>query len=309
MPLILLALVSLIGLVGAARFVIAEVAILSHTLRSSRFGLSFLLLGLLTSLTEISVAINAQADGHPEIYAGNLIGGAFVILLLIIPFLTIIKGGLSLSRYLPPSTLTLFCGLMGLPVLVALDGYIGTADALALLIAYGAFVLTTLAKSGATLSIRIVFSKKVALSLLKIAGASLIIFISCHYLVLGTEAMADALHLPTFIISIILLSLGTNIPELTLAVAAVMKKESDVALGDYVGSASFNALLLGGFSLVNGPYVLGVAQYQPMLYVFLTGLLIFFIVGYSKRRIDKSEALILLACYGLILLVQGFSHI
>ncbi|MBP9827793.1 hypothetical protein KBC55_01425 [Patescibacteria group bacterium] len=299
---------SLILLVLAARFVIAEVDVLSRALHSSRFGLSFLLLGFLTSLTEIAVAINAQADGHPEIYAGNLIGGAFVILLLIIPFLAILKRGLPLQKHLPPSTLFLFCGLMGLPVLVALDGMIGVADSIALILAYAAFVFATLMKSGASFNISVVFTKKVGISFIKICLASVAIFASCHYLVLGTEELAAILGFPAFVVSIILLALGTNIPELSLAIASIVKKKADVALGDYVGSASLNALILGGFSLMNGPYSLGITKYQTVLYIFLLSLLIFLVAAYTKKRISLYEAMALIACYGAILAFQAFMH-
>src|SRR3989338_3302472 len=90
-----------IGMVWVASgLVVNGVEKFSRDTRISTFAMSFLILGVLTSLTEISVGLNAVIDEKPSVFAGNLIGGSFVILLLIVPLLAIFSGGVMLKHRL-----------------------------------------------------------------------------------------------------------------------------------------------------------------------------------------------------------------
>src|SRR3990167_5911120 len=71
---------------------------ISRRLEISAFAASFSILGILTSLPEISVGINAIIDKKPEIYVGNLLGASVVLFLMIIPLLAILGNGVKLSH-------------------------------------------------------------------------------------------------------------------------------------------------------------------------------------------------------------------
>lgn len=300
--------ISLIVIFFSARFVIAEVGSLANRLHASQFGVSLILLGFLTSLTDISVGVNAQLLGRPDIYAGNFIGGSFVIIFLILPLLTVLKKGLPLGKRLPRKHLIGFVALISVPILVALDGRIGTIDSIIMVSSYALFLFFELGGSHAKKRARSLMNKRVLLSVGKIALAGVVIFICSHYLVEGTEQLAILIGIPAFVVSVVLLSLGTNIPELSLAITSVLKKKTDVAFGDYVGSASLNPLMLGVFSLINGPYDLGFEGFRPLLFVFLLGNALFLYVGLRKGHIPISTSLILIAGYSLVLTHQVLAH-
>src|SRR5205085_2055996 len=70
----------------------------SKRLRLSPFAFSFVFLGILTSIPEFSVGIQAVIDKNSEIYVGNLLGGIVVLFLVVIPLLAIFGNGISLRH-------------------------------------------------------------------------------------------------------------------------------------------------------------------------------------------------------------------
>nr|MDQ3014986.1 hypothetical protein [bacterium] len=85
--------------------IISGVERLSKDAKVSRFAISFLLLGMLTSIPEISIGINSIIEGTPEIFVGNLVGASFVILVFIIPLLATFNKGIRLNQHLQPKRL------------------------------------------------------------------------------------------------------------------------------------------------------------------------------------------------------------
>lgn len=295
----------LVILVVGSRLMVTEMNQLSKLLHASAFGLSVLILGFLTSLPELSVAINAQLDQQPQIYAGNLMGGSFLLLSGIIPLFAFLQRGLNLKKTLQGHTLLLFLVLLSLPLLAALNGVITRIEAVVMIVMYGVFLLTmkpvSVEKVRRTTVPISVWTVKIA----KIAVISVAIYLACTQLVDITETAAVHFGIPAFIISFLALSIGTNIPELTLALQAIFRKTSDVAFGDYVGSAAMNPLMLSIFSLYHGSYALGLDGLTWIVAVFLGVNVLFGIFAVTQRRLSKYEALTLLVVYGAVTLIQA----
>lgn len=296
--------ICLLILVIGARIIVGQVHALSRMLRVSAFGVSVILLGFLTSLPEFSVAVNAQIDQQPQIYAGNLMGGVFLLLCGIIPLFAYIQNGISLKRSLHDGGLFAFIGLLSLPLLAALNGVITRPEAAVMIFGYLAFLVFVKPVSVQRVRHTRIPLKVLASKILIIGLAAVAIFLACNELVHITEAMASRFGIPTFIISFLVLSLGTNIPELTLALQAILKRTSDVAFGDYVGSAAANPLILGVFSFIHGSYALGIDNLLWMIGVFLLVNVVFLFFAWSHHRLSKREAIGLLGLYLVVSCLQ-----
>lgn len=286
-----------------SRFIVGEVDALARRVRFSRFGISFLLLGALTSLSEIFVAISSQASGHPEIFAGNLIGGIFVISLLIIPLLALFKGGLEFGKQFSRNKFVGFGLLNFLPIFTAYDGVIFRYEAAILLVAYSLFIYYELFSHAGKARLAALATKRNLLTMGGLILAAVGIFLGSNLLVSGTEELALVIGIPTFIVSLFLLSFGTNIPELSIAVSSILKKNTDIAFGDYFGSASFNVFLLGLFGMMNPFFAidLGVGN---ILLTFCIVNAVFLVFGITRRRIGRIEAGVLIASFLIIALLQ-----
>jgi cation:H+ antiporter len=82
--------VAFIGIWMGSGLAARSVERLAKSLKTSSFILSFIVLGIFTSISELSVGISAVVENDPEFFVGNLLGATIVLFLLIIPLLAII---------------------------------------------------------------------------------------------------------------------------------------------------------------------------------------------------------------------------
>lgn len=294
----------------ASKYVIRGVEAFSKSFRISSFAVSVFLLGILTSLTELSVGVQAVAEGKPEIFVGNLIGGSYVLLMFVIPLLVLLNKGIVMKNHLTPRELMLFLLLIVSPSFMVLDGTISGYDALFLLMLYGAFFY--LFEKSSRMSRRVLEAEQkkgvdkgiVLRALAYIVGGALLIYGSGIVLVDSLMAVATALRLSPFYLSLIVLPFGTNLPELVIAFRSAMRKESDVAFGDYVGSAAANPLIFAGLTLASGPFSIQNGGFSATLLLIVLGYGAFFVFARTKNRISVIEGLVLLCVFLLYLITD-----
>ncbi|MDP3993421.1 MAG: hypothetical protein U1C57_02810 [Candidatus Doudnabacteria bacterium] len=290
----------------AAGLVISGVNRFSRSVRISKFATSFLLLGLLTSIGEISVGINSILDKKPEIFVGNLIGGSFVILLFIVPILAIFGRGITLGQYLQPKKLSFFLVLIVAPSFLILDGYVSRYDGLLLILLYGLF-FNLFQKSEKLLEkpdLKQMNVPQTEYNLAKIVIGAILIFLASKILVDKTIYFASILEIPPFMISILILSIGTNLPELIIAANSIKNKQKSIAFGDYIGSAATNSLLFGTLVLIYGPFEVASNGFDFTLFILLLGYICFFSFAHSRKHLSLMQGVVLIVIYLFFFLVQ-----
>lgn len=273
------------------------------------FTVAFFVLGFLTSISEISVAFNSTLDKVPQVSVGNLIGASFVILLLIVPFLAVAGNGVTLRHTLSRRNLLVALAIILLPSLLIIDGNLTRTEGVLLLLVYITLLYLIRSKKGPAKELQsitheLVRSRGTAWDVVKIATGAVIIFIAGHYLVEEAVFFANAFTVPQSLIGLTLLSIGTNVPELAIAVRSVLKRREDVAFGDYLGSAVTNVPILGLLPLLNGSFRVEPGEFMATTALMAVGLLCFYIFAGSKDRISRKEGLILLAFYAAFLFLQ-----
>lgn len=290
----------------ASGLVVAGIGRFAKSVHVSAFASSFLILGVLTSLTEISVGLNSVLEGKPSIFVGNLIGGSFVILLLIIPILAIFNNGISFRHRLDQKRLLFFLVLIAAPSFVTLDGEVSIYDGLLVLAMYGTFFYVFQRQEGILDRIRNNKDKhSEAGSISKIIIGAVLIYFAGKILVDQTIFLAEFISVPPLLVSLLVLSLGTNIPELMITAKSIKQKHSEIAFGDYIGSAATNAMLFGVFTLMNGSFLLETRGFTPVFFVIVAGYVLFFIFSRIKNRLSPLEGMILILVYLVFLLFQA----
>ncbi len=288
---------SFVMLWTGAGIAVGAISKIASSLRISSFFVSFFLLGLFTSITEIMVGINATIDRQPEIFAGNLIGSSVVVFLFVVPLLAILGNGVSLNHTFKYRDLVLAATVVSLPAILTLDGRISTVDALICIVTYFYFLYSQAKNSQALDRLSAGISRRTAVyCLAKLLVAVFIVFFASNILVDQTKIIASSLGVPAFIISLLVISLGTNIPEISIAARAVLSRKKGVAFGNYVGSASLNTLEMGTLSLFSNRPILAQGSSYSII-AFIVGLLIFLSFGKSRSDISRQEGMVLLLCY------------
>lgn len=281
---------------------------ISHSLRMSSFFVSFFIMGLFTSLTEIMVGINAVISNQPEIFVGNLVGSSIVMFMLVVPLLAVLGNGINLNYSFKFKDLVTAALVVGIPALLTIDNRITLVDVLICLVLYGYFAFIQ-EKNNRSLSklVAINFSRSIIyVSLAKILVAIVLVFFASNILVKQTTVLADYLGATPFIISILVISIGTNIPELSIAVRAVLAKKKDIAFGNYLGSATLNTLELGLLGLISTKPIPALGS-NFSIAVFLVGLVLFLYFAKSRKTISRIEGSILILIYLLFVVFELFT--
>jgi cation:H+ antiporter len=279
----------------------------STKLKLSPFAFSFVFLGLLTSTPEFSVGLQAVADHDAEIFVGNLLGGIVVLFLVVIPILAVFGNGISLKHEMSNKTLLATLGVILAPSIMVLDRRVTNFEGAILMFLYLGLLYIIQRKHGIfdkenshLLNIKS-YSYK---DLLKILLGVGIVFVASNLIVDKTMYFAQTFHISAFYISLIIVALGTDLPELSLAVRSVVSGNKEVAMGDYIGAAAISPFLFGLFTILHNGEVLTVSNFIVTFLFTLVALSLFFIFFRSKQFLSRNNGLIMLGIYILFVFFE-----
>ena len=144
--------------------------------------------------------------------------------------------------------------------------------------------------------------KKLWLSYVLILGGLLMLVVAGQIIVNGATKIAESLGISQAIIGLTIVALGTSLPELATSVVAAMKKNSDIALGNVIGSNIFNGFFILGISASVRPLPAYSNMMVDLAMVTLGSLLVLvFVITNKKYEIKRWEGLLLLCIYACYL--------
>lgn len=278
----------------------------------SRFTAAFFILGFITSISELSVMINATLERAPQISAGNLAGASVVIFLLIIPLLAIGSGGIKLRHTLTATRLAASLVAVVLPVILLADGVATINEGVLCILGYITLLYfmrpqNHVARYDAAHTTNIApFDDMKALlrDVLNIIGGGVVIFIASRILIDETGYFSVLLGVTGSFIGLLVLSIGTNVPELVIALRSVQKKSTDIAFGNYLGSALTNTAIFGLLPVLNGRFFVNTNEFIVSSIILSAGALAMYIFAQSDRTITRSEGWSLATLYAVFLVIQ-----
>jgi cation:H+ antiporter len=284
---------------------------------ATSFGISPLVIGLTivafgTSAPEVAVSVGAVLDGKTDIAMGNVVGSNIFNVLFILGISAMIAP-LVVNIQLIRQEVPIMLGASLLLLALSLDGQLSFLDGgflLALLVAYTVFLIvqsrreTQAAKDGfadvvATVEPR-AWDSHWAAQIGLIAAGLVALVLGSEYLVQASVSFAKAIGVSDLVIGLTIVAAGTSMPEVATSITAAIKGERDIAVGNVVGSNTFNILgCLGISGLVSGDLGLAIApsllafDIWVMLAVALACLPIFI----TGREIARWEGGVFLAYY------------
>lgn len=299
-----LALLGLSYVLGvAASFVAKRAETISKRFGISDFIIGFFIIGVATSMPEITVAINSALQGIPELSLGNLLGASIVIFSLLLGVAAIFAGKLKISRFLKDDDFIWYCIVSSLPALAVVDGHLTRADGWWLIGAYLILGLKLYRRNH-------IYEKEMSIAaphkhhhvggqILAMVFGVAVLIVASNYLVNSAVELAGALQVPAIVIGLLALSLGTNLPELALVVTSGRGKSSNLVLGDLMSNVLLNVPTLGLLAVIR-PFEINALTSIISSAIFLaiaTGA--FGVLMWSKRSLTGREGLALIAIYGV----------
>ena len=234
------------------------------------FGISPLVVGLTivafgTSAPEVAVSVGAVLDGKTDIAIGNVVGSNILNVLFILGMSALIAP-LVVNIQLIRQEVPIMLGASLLLLALSLDGRLSFLDGgflFVLLVAYTAFVVvqsrreTQAAKDEFAEEIRPAragaWDSHWAAQIGLIAVGLVALVVGSDYLVQASVNFAKAMGVSDLVIGLTIVAAGTSMPEVATSITAAVKGERDIAVGNVVGSNTFNILgCLGLSGLVSG---------------------------------------------------------
>jgi cation:H+ antiporter len=296
----------------AALFVGAEWMVRGAARLARGFGVSALVVGLTvvsfgTSAPELVVSVMAGAAGRSGVALGNVLGSNIVNIGLILGLTALVCPLKVQLRLLVREVPIMIAAALVLWIL-ALDGLYQRWEGVLLLVGFAAFlafILRAAHQEGA--EVRAQFARHhngerpessrrwrdVGL----IAGGLVGLAVGAHLLVGSATWFGRLFGLSELVIGVTIVSIGTSLPELATSVVAAFRRESDIALGNIVGSNIFNSLSILGVATLVRPI-----EADPEVILFEIPVMVAFSVAllplsWTGKRIERWEGGVLVAGY------------
>jgi cation:H+ antiporter len=287
-------------------------------------GLTIVAFG--TSAPEVAVSVGAVLGGKTDLAIGNVVGSNIFNVLFILGLSALITP-LLVNVQLIRQEVPIMIGASILLLVLTLDGRLNLFEGVllfCLLIAYTVFLIvqsrsqTQAARDEYSNSVQPAatggWDSRLPVQLLLIAGGLGLLVLGSEWLVSAAVTFAKALGVSDLVIGLTIVAAGTSMPEVATSVTAAMKGERDIAVGNVVGSNTFNILgCLGVSGLVSGDLGLTVApallnfDVWVMIAVALACLPIF-MTGHEIARWEGGVFVAYYAAYVAYLILAAQQH-
>ena len=300
--------VSLAGIVFGADFLVAGSVSIARKYKVSDFVIGAAIIGVGTSTPELTVSFIGALNGNADVAIGNVVGSnifnVFGILGITAMFFPVTFDRQNLKFEIP------FClGISVLLMLLSMNFFtstsqcIGRIDGLVLLVCFAFFMWLSFYRDkkmkpaiSAEEEDKVEETGTVWLAIVKVLAGLAVLIYSCDLFVDNAVVVAKSFGVNDAFISLTLIACGTSLPELAASIAAALKKNTSMALGNVVGSNIFNiALILGLSSQVNPLTSTGITLVDYL--VMMTAVLVLYAFG-KDCRIQRWEGVILFLCFG-----------
>ena len=277
-----------------------------------RFRISPLVIGMTivafgTSAPELLVSMTSSIKGSAGIAMGNVIGSNIANIGLILGLTAMLCPIPTQNRKVSANGLVMILASL-LALVLSLNNGLSRIEGLIL---FAGIILFTV------ISIRLGRTKQDATQPdsepqgkeMSVLVALLLVALSCAMLAFGADFMVDgatsiaqALGVSDKVIGLTIVALGTSLPELAASVAAALKKEMDISIGNIIGSNIFNLMCVLGVSASIRPIPFDYMQYRMdfvIMMAFSAGLIILIQPWKAQGRLGRISGIIMFAAYAI----------
>lgn len=270
---------------------------------ASRFGISQFVIGITivamgTSMPEFCVSMVSALKGTPDLAVGNVVGSNIFNTLVIVGCSALVA-----PIVVKPSTVRrdMLFGIVAslLMLLFCLDGRISRIEGVVFLAFFAFFIMSALRQarpsSGSNDSVGAV--KPLWRQALLVALGLVALIVGSNVFVDNASFIASSLGVSDAVIGLTIVAGGTSLPELATSIVAARKGNSDIAIGNVMGSNVFNILMIIGVTaLVQPMNIVGITVID--LSVLLGSILLMWLFCRTKYRVERWEGVVLVLLFG-----------
>jgi cation:H+ antiporter len=296
-------------LIKGANLLVDGAASIAKKLKVSSIVIGLTIVAFGTSAPELIVNIFAAIQNNAEIAIGNILGSNIANILLILGISAIIypitAKKNTVLKEIPFSLLAiLVLGFMANDMLIDGTGFSGITriDGLVLLSFFVIFLYYTF---GITKSDDDIVEEEIKVlshgkSILFIVIGLVGLTIGGKWIVDGAVHIAEFFNLSQSLIGLTIVAVGTSLPELATSVVAAMKRQSDIAIGNIVGSNIFNIFFILGVTALIQPLPFSLSSNTDIVMTIFASVVLFIAMFVGKKHvIEKWQGVLMIASYVL----------
>jgi len=299
---VLIFLIASFVLVKSAKYAVKAIAHLARHFRMTEFVTSFILVAFVSAMPEFFIGIISAINGNPGIGLGTFLGGNIADLTLVLGLITLVGNPMRIKSQIIKNDLYLGA-LCVLPTILALNGVLSRMDGIILIFAGIIFLLILIKER--THFTKPYDGKDHWLKSVSILTASiLVLIVSAHFIVKSAGALAIGLGVPAILIGLLVVALGTTLPEFVFSLQSVRKGHADMAIGDLWGTVIIDATIGIGILAVIAP--IAVNLFAMSIIAIFTAFAVFFALAFMKTDglLSRNEAMALVLFYIAFVIVQ-----
>ena len=247
---------SLVGIFFGADYLVAGAVSIAKKYRVSDFVIGAAIVGVGTSMPEFVVSFLGALNGTADVAIGNVVGSN-IFNVLGIAGVTALFFPIAIDKKNMKFEIPLCIMVSILLTILVLNFFNGTPatisriDGLLLLAGFVLFMWYSFfreRKNKKTIVVDVEKPSPLWIAVAKVVGGLMLLITSCDLFVDNAVLIAKSFGVNDAFISLTLIACGTSLPELAASVAAAVKKNTDMALGNIIGSNIFNITLILGLS-------------------------------------------------------------
>lgn len=317
-------LISCVVLIKGTDLTIIAIKRISEQTKIGTFAVSAIILAIGTSFPELSVGITSAIGGESPLSFGTVIGSNISNLSLVLGLAGLSVGKIFIrGHYLEKDFLVaLAAGLA--PLIFILDGEITRSDGVILLAIYFAYTMSffreryiQIGKGDLEVNRKFYrFLRKIDFNLSSsvtrnalrlVLGVAMLIISSSIIVSLG-KSIAVAFGIPVFVVGLIVVAVGTSLPELAFSFRSLRDHEPSLFFGNILGSTIANSTLIIGIVALISPITQTAVETRTYATVFFVLIAIsVWLFSRTKRRVDWWESFLLVCLYAIFVVLEVFS--
>jgi cation:H+ antiporter len=289
-----------------ADFTITYASELARYFHISKHTIGFLVIAIISVLPETFISIISALNGTPALGLGTLFGSNVADLTFVFSLILLLS-----SRSLKIETKILkmkylYLAVMAIPLLFGLDGSFERIEGVVLLIVGFSFYYWVLRENKKEFITTSTDSSFPALYVLYLFLGMFSLLMGAYISVKYGILVAKSFSVNPILIGIMVIGLGTTLPELVFSLRAVRKNHDGLALGDILGTVITDAVIIVGLIAVLSPF-----SFNPQI-IYVTGAFMFFatllLFHFMKtgRSLTKKEGALLFLFYLLFVIIEFF---
>ena len=303
------------ALIKGADFFVDGSASLARIFRVPAMIVGLTIVAMGTSAPELAVSTVAAVEGSNEIAFSNVVGSNIFNILMVLGVCAVVRpvpvDGSVLKKdfavvtiptvavFLLVGGLKLFSGELLRTDMASVVGTVTRPLALALLVVFAGYLWLLIRQARRNRregedGFEVKMSKGKC-ALLIVLGAALIVA-GGQAVVYSAKEIARALGMTETLIGLTVVSLGTSLPELVTSLVAAKKQETELAVGNVIGSNIFNLLMILGISAAIHPVTVNAASVWDLLILIVITVMTW-LFALAGKRINRAEGILMVLIY------------